>query len=84
MRSQHEHEVVLRDACRGVEFDAVEELTVARLAQLDDRTVQTLCSLLEKVREVGYVERLHAATEPPPAWPALGGRGVAGNSGPGW
>lgn len=84
----HDREDQLRDACRGVDLDDREERVIGWLASMTDAaTCETIASILEKVREAGYltrvVERADAAEKPPPIvierpdW-------VAGNSGPGW
>jgi hypothetical protein len=93
MRTPQEREDALRKAARGIDLDAHEELMLAGFAHSWGAEVtERVCSLLEKVREAGYLtaltERADALSvmEAPAIAhpPAERGRWVAGNSGPGF
>jgi hypothetical protein len=83
-----QREEALSDALRGIELGANDELIVGWLVRhLDNSTLRTLVSLIERVRSTGEAEHVEAPTakpEQPSSLPVWSPSWVAGNSGPGF
>lgn len=87
----------LRHALRGLDLSEREERIVGWAGQIwDDETMEIVCSLMERVREAGFLdgiqhyspadERDRHDDSPDDTDPTvdLSGRIIEGNSGPGW
>lgn len=84
-----DREAQLREACRDLTLDEREERIIRWLASMCDApTRKTITSLLEKVREAGYLAGLeaHQRAADRQTQPAThqSEQGFLGNTGPGW
>jgi hypothetical protein len=93
-RTPAERVAALRKACRSIDLDSAEDRLLEWLSiMLDGIRAETFASLLEKIREAGYLTYAEEkaarfqemADEPRPGLIIIQAPGfVAGNSGPGF